>query len=462
VLRNSNPDSLCLIIVNQRIYNCTAWQSTHPGGHLTIRALCGKDATANLLANHDDRILEKWLPRFYYGEVKESPWNNEKLLEEEDNKCSRATAEEIKAVLAFQQLSLTLRESGMFQTSYYFYYVMFAWLALLFSLVLAGVFCSDLLWVHSLAGLTLGLFWQQVAFLGHDLGHNGVTHDRIKDSLLGIFFGNFCSGIGVGWWKRSHNVHHIVTNSIDFDPDIQHMPIFAITPAFLKKPIFSTFYNKFLDPPNWFAHLMIRYQHWLYYPVMAFARFNLYAQGIMHSVGIGPYSIQEVVFRRDLQILALIGFWIWLIALTLQLPTWTSRAVFFLLAHNVAGILHVQITLSHFAMASYHGVTYDNASNGYLFTQLNGSMDIDCPPWLDWFHGGLQFQAVHHLWPSVPRHNLRNLQKVLISFCQEHKLPYHHVGFFAANRMVLKALRSTSMTTKTLREMYNDALNLRG
>ena len=240
------------------------------------------------------------------------------------------------------------------------------------------------------------------------------------------------------------------------------MPIFAITPAFLEKPIFSTFYNAFLEPPNWVAHLLIRYQHWLYYPVMAFARFNLYAQAILHSVGAGPYSRKEVLHRRDLQILALIGFWGWLIALTLQLPTWTSRVVFFLLAHNVAGILHVQITLSHFAMESYRGVTYDNEANGYLYTQLNGSMDIDCPSWMDWFHGGLQFQTVHHLWPRLPRSNLRKVQQVLISFCKEHDLKYYHVGFLEANRIVLETLRNASMSTKSLSEIYTDALNWNG
>lgn len=30
-------------------------------------------------------------------------------------------------------------------------------------------------------------------------------------------------------------------------------------------------------------------------------------------------------------------------------------------------------------------------------------MGIDCPEWSDFFHGGLQFQAIHHLFLRVPR-----------------------------------------------------------
>jgi acyl-lipid Delta6-acetylenase / acyl-lipid (9-3)-desaturase len=67
-----------------------------------------------------------------------------------------------------------------------------------------------------------------MAFLGHDIGHNAVSHDWNTDNNVGLFVGNLFTGIGIGWWKRSHNVHHICCNSIEHDPDIQHAPIFAV------------------------------------------------------------------------------------------------------------------------------------------------------------------------------------------------------------------------------------------
>ena len=62
------------------------------------------------------------------------------------------------------------------------------------------------------SGTSLAFFWHQIMFTGHDAGHCGITHNFVVDSLIGIFIGNFCCGLSIGWWKSSHNVHHFVTN----------------------------------------------------------------------------------------------------------------------------------------------------------------------------------------------------------------------------------------------------------
>lgn len=60
----------------------------------------------------------------------------------------------------------------------------------------------------------------QVAFIGHDAGHNAITHNRTWDGYIGLVV-NACLGIGPSWWKATHNIHHTVVNSTDCDPDIQ-------------------------------------------------------------------------------------------------------------------------------------------------------------------------------------------------------------------------------------------------
>lgn len=34
--------------------------------------------------------------------------------------------------------------------------------------------------------------------------------------------------------QATHNVHHCVVNSVDHDPDVQHMPFLAISPEFVR------------------------------------------------------------------------------------------------------------------------------------------------------------------------------------------------------------------------------------
>jgi fatty acid desaturase len=66
----------------------------------------------------------------------------------------------------------------------------------------------------------------------------------------------------------------------------------------------------------------------------------------------------------------------------------------------------VQICLSHFSRGIYEGRPMDTKGETFFHSQLATSMDIDCWSCLDWVHGGLQFQAIHHLFPRLPRHRL--------------------------------------------------------
>ena len=43
-------------------------------------------------------------------------------------------------------------------------------------------------------------FFLQVAFVGHDAGHNAVAHDSKYDGYIGLVV-NACIGIGPSWWK---------------------------------------------------------------------------------------------------------------------------------------------------------------------------------------------------------------------------------------------------------------------
>ena len=123
------------------------------------------------------------------------------------------------------------------------------------------------------------MFWCQLAFIGHDVGHSSVN-GRKNDLFYGTLFGNTLGGISLGWWKHSHYVHHATPNDFEKDPDIQHLPVLAVDSRMLG--FYSTFHKKQFEL-NSIAKYLVSNQVYLFYPIMTVARFNLYAQSLLWS-----------------------------------------------------------------------------------------------------------------------------------------------------------------------------------
>ena len=337
-----------------------------------------------------------------------------------------------------------LQSEGLFQCNYTAYFIEICRYTFLFGMFLLLLHSG---W-YAMSGLFLGMCWHQLVFTVHDAGHMGITHSFTIDTVLGIMIADFIGGLSLGWWKRNHNVHHIVTNSPEHDPDIEHMPFFAISHRFFDS-LRSTYYDRIMtyDP---FAKFVVRYQHYLYYPILLFGRFNLYRLSWEYLIlGQGPKQ-GPAWWPRGLEITGQVFFWYWFgyHVVYKSIPTASGRWAFVMISHMVTAILHVQITLSHFAMS-----TADLGINeSFPQKMLRTTMDVDCPEWLDFFHGGLQFQAIHHLFPRMPRHNLRRTQKLIQEFCREVDIPYALYGFVDGNKEVIGRLADVGRQAAILAE----------
>lgn len=154
--------------------------------------------------------------------------------------------------------------------------------------------------------------------------------------------------------------------------------------------MFSTYYDRVL-PYDAFAKFVVPFQHYLYYPILCFGRFNLYRLSWEYLIlGQGPLR-GIAAWHRWLEIAGQIFFWYWFGygVVYKTIPTNWDRFVFVMISHAVTMPLHVQITLSHFSMS-----TADlGLKESFPQKMLRTTMDVDCPEWLDFFHGGLQFQV---------------------------------------------------------------------
>ncbi len=83
-------------------------------------------------------------------------------------------------------------------------------------------------WLQLILALVLGVAYTQVAFLGHDGGHQQVFASRWRNDLFGQQTGNLLVGLSFGWWVTKHNRHHANPNKEEHDPDIGE-GVFAFT-----------------------------------------------------------------------------------------------------------------------------------------------------------------------------------------------------------------------------------------
>ncbi|KAK3117327.1 hypothetical protein LTR53_001444 [Teratosphaeriaceae sp. CCFEE 6253] len=496
-------DGGVIVIKDDAVLRLDGWLEKHPGGRLAILHMVGRDATDELNVSHSADTL-KVMNRFRIGylsgpwanfvppiqggvfslrerdndpkahhadattttaavdaekradsaeptttwtEKELSPLVGTETLLSPDDYFSQAVQDDINESLQnypaldadtqgaitkkYQALHERVKSEGLYDCDYRKYgeeMLRYGALFAAFALLLwKGWYVSS--------AVCLGLFWQQIMFTAHDAGHRGITHNFVLDTLIGIFIGDFCCGLSIGWWKSSHNVHHLVTNQPEHDPDIQNIPLFATSPEFLKSFV-SSYYN-FTFVYDAVADFTLRYQSYTYYPIMAVARFNLYFLSWAHLLKPSTPNMGRAAWTRPAEILAILGYFAWFGygVCYLGLPTWRDRALFVFMSHLATMPLHIQITLSHWGMP-----TCVLPGESFAQHQLRTTMDVDCPAWLDFVHGGLQFQAIHHLFPRVPRHNLRLIQPWVREFCSETGIKYSILGFEDGNRKVLSKL----------------------
>eukprot|EP01103_Thecamoeba_quadrilineata_P015421 TRINITY_DN4872_c0_g1_i1.p1 TRINITY_DN4872_c0_g1~~TRINITY_DN4872_c0_g1_i1.p1 ORF type:complete len:523 (-),score=71.67 TRINITY_DN4872_c0_g1_i1:308-1876(-) len=465
-----------IVIVDGKVLKVDAWLPYHPGGTKAILHMVGRDATNEVRAFHSSetqetmmkyqigRIQGHWIdfvPPIQGGVFRKNaddltetegvdctpisiqkvdqngPSTGEERTEQEkqydlDTYPSLDSATQNDIIKKYQRLDQRIRDEGLYDCNYTAYLIesiRYLTLCLLSYYFLAQEY-------YIISAIFLGMFWHQLVFTVHDAGHMGITHDFQTDSIIGMFISNFIGGLSCCWWKQNHNVHHIVTNSAEHDPDIQHMPFFAITQRFFES-ISSSYYERVMEYDA-LAKFTLKYQHYLYYPILTFGRFNLYALSWQYIfLGQGPRK-GPAWWHRYFEAVGQFFFWFWFGYLLVyqSIPTFTSRLLFVLVSHAMTMPVHVQITLSHFAMS-----TADlGVAESFPQKMLRTTMDVECPEWLDFFHGGLQFQAIHHLYPRIPRHNLRKCQKLVMEFCDDVGIPYTKYCFIEGNGKVISRL----------------------
>jgi len=317
----------------------------------------------------------------------------------------------------YAQLSRQVRQAGLIDRRPGHY----AWQITVTVGLLVGGWAAVILigsswWQLALAAF-MAIVFTQLGFLGHDAGHRQISGSRRASYILGILLGNLGIGLSYGWWVSKHNRHHAHPNTEGADPDIA-MKVLAFTPGQA-------------GAARGLARAMFRWQAYLFFPLLLGEAISLHVSSIAAVAGRTGRRLPEAL-------LLAVHFASYLTILFLVMSP-AKAIVFVVVQQGLFGLyLGASFAPNHKGMPV---LTADDNTD-FLRRQVLTSRNVRGSWFTDLLLGGLNYQIEHHLFPSMPRPNLRRSQPLIRDFCQQHGLPYCQASLIGSYRQALRYLNS--------------------
>jgi len=318
----------------------------------------------------------------------------------------------------FAELSRRVRADGLFRRRGGYYAVSIPVTIGALVVLAATVVLLRNSWWALLVAVAVAFVMAQISFIGHDAGHRQVWSRRRGNDALGLVLANLLSGFSFGWWLTKHTRHHGHTNDDGKDPDI-------VAGALVYTP-------RQVDLRGRFGRRFARTQQISVVPLLFLEAANLHVASIM-----------ALVRRRDRPALVeaallVVHAALFFVAPFLVLPP-VRAALFVVVTQSLFGFyLGVSFLFNHVGMPS--PVAGDEL--GFLKRQVLTSRNLSGPRFTGYLFGGLDSQIEHHLFPTMPRANLRRARAVVRPFCAEHAITYTEQTPWRAYRDVFRHLRS--------------------
>ena len=275
-------------------------------------------------------------------------------------------------------------------------------------------------WLVLVPAVLLGVASTQVAFLGHDGGHQQIAATRTGNTVVGLLAGNLLTGLSIGWWIDKHVRHHANPNKEDHDPDIGE-GVFAFTTA------------QAANRAGRLPRAIARNQAVLFFPLLTLEGLNLHVASVrwLFRARGGRLRRTELLLLSA-HMLAYLGVVLWVLSPVL--------AVAFVAVHQAVFGLYMGCSFA----PNHKGMPIIGAEQklDYLRRQVVTSRNVRGGWFVDQLLGGLNYQVEHHLFPSMPRTHLRKAQRLVQTYCAQHRIPYTETSLFASYACALRYLHA--------------------
>jgi len=292
-------------------------------------------------------------------------------------------------------------------------------------LITNGILFAGTLWiftqVHSvwatvLVAAALAFVSGQLGFQLHDSGHRQMFSSRRLNTVVGIVTGNGLLGMSHGWWVDKHNRHHGNPNHVDLDPDIDIGVIaYSEEQAIAKRGI---------------SRWVVRHQAGLFFLLLFGLAWAMHVNSVrflastkerLRWVEVGTLCLHALAYSALLVVL--VGPWRALLVFVVQkcVAGWYMASVF---APNHKGMPQIET-----------GEELD-----FLRTQVLTARNVKSNPITDLLYGSLNYQIEHHLFPTMPRCNIRRAHRIVRAYCAEVGVPYYETSIYRSYREILSFL----------------------
>ncbi len=280
----------------------------------------------------------------------------------------------------------------------------------------AMLFLGVPFWVTILFAAGLGFMQSMVGFnVMHDACHDAFASNK----KINYFFSLSMNALGSDayMWRQKHNlVHHTYTNVDGIDDDIAKSPLLRMAPS----------------QPRFAAH---KFQH--IYLTLLYAVSSLFwivFKDWIHYFSKNTYNIEVEKMTAKEHVI----FWITKLTyfgLYVALPVlffgWGKGILLFVVMHVLLGLmLSFVFQLAHVVENVEFEHTHGENSqidSEWAIHQINTTSDFATDnKVVSWMLGGLNFQAIHHLFPRVSHVHYPALQKIVKATCEEYGVNYRY------------------------------------
>lgn len=403
------------LVIEGQAYDITEWSKRHPGGQRLISHYAGQDATEAFRAFHNDHdFVRKHMKPLHVGSI-DHPDDKDLALKKD-----------------FEELRHTAQKMKLFTPSICFFVLSILHIIFFEIMAYLILYVYGTGWVPFLASvICYSIVEAQSGWIQHDFGHLSVFNSSRLNHWVHQYLMCFTKGASCDWWNHLHYQHHAKPNVLYKDPDVRLEAVFVLGETMPKRVAKD---RPFSLPYNW--------QNWYFFIIGPPLLFPVYFQLMVFN--------HAITRRKWLDLTVMLMFYLKFFYLYSNMLGWA--VIGYYLAFRIVGS-HWFVWVSqsnHIPME-----IEDDKERSWVPLQMYATCDVEKSFFNDWFTGHLNFQIEHHLFPTMPRHNLYKIAPLVRSMCQKHSIPYTVKPLGTAFADIVRALKHSGAVWHSYRQAYH-------